>query len=162
MAREVLFANALTILVLTGCLPDPSYPLEPTLNFQNFETRSDGTAKLTLGFTDGDGNVGLTQADTLPPFCQSCEHHYNLVGEYQEWKDSTWLTPELLVPYAYRVPVAEPTGSSPALDGTIELELTSWYLFGTTADSVRFGWVLWDRDLNPSNKATSISLPVPQ
>ena len=79
---------------------------------------------MTLAFTDGDGNVGLTQADTLPPFCQTCAHHYNLVGEYQEWKDTSWRVPTLIVPYAYRVPVAEPTGSSPALDGTIQVELT--------------------------------------
>lgn len=144
-----------------GCLPDPAFPLEPNLTFQSLSTREDGTATLTLAFTDGDGNVGLTQADTLPPFCQTCEHHYNLVGQYEEWVDSVWRSPTLLVPYAYRVPVAEPTGSSPALDGTIEVELTSWYLTGTGADSVRFQWTLWDRDLNPSNGASTGSLAVP-
>lgn len=144
-----------------GCLPDPAFPLEPTLTFKSLSTREDGTATLTLAFTDGDGNVGLTQADTLPPFCQTCEHHYNLVGQYEEWVDSGWRSPTLLVPYAYRVPVAEPTGSSPALDGTIEVELTSWYLTGTGADSVRFQWTLWDRDLNPSNGASTGSLAVP-
>lgn len=145
----------------TGCLPDPNYPDEPTLAFEQLDPRSDGTAKLILGFTDGDGNVGLTQADTLPPFCATCEHHFNLVGEYQEWDGGEWVVPTLLVPYAYRVPVATPTGSSPALDGTIEVELTSWYLFGTEADSVRFAWTLWDRDLNPSNEAVTTAVAVP-
>ena len=144
-----------------GCLPDPAFPLEPTLTFQSLATSEDGTATLTLAFTDGDGNVGLTQADTLPRFCQTCEHHYNLVGRYEEWVDSAWRSPTLLVPYAYRVPVAEPTGSSPALDGTIEVELTSWYLTGTGADSVRFEWTLWDRDLNPSNGASTGTVAVP-
>ena len=93
--------------------------------------------------------------------CRTCGHHYNLVGRYEEWVDSAWRSPTLLVPYAYRVPVAEPTGSSPALDGTIEVELTSWYLTGTGADSVRFEWTLWDRDLNPSNGASTGSVAVP-
>ena len=84
-----------------------------------------------------------------------------MVGEYQEWKDTSWRVPTLIVPYAYRVPVAEPTGSSPALDGTIQVELTSWYLTGTDADSVRFSWTLWDRDLNPSNEAVSTAVAVP-
>lgn len=145
----------------TGCLPDPNYPDEPTLAFEQLDPRTDGTAKLILRFTDGDGNVGLTQADTLPPFCATCEHHFNLVGEYQEWGGGEWVVPTLLVPYAYRVPVATPTGSSPALDGTIEVELTSWYLLGTTADSVRFSWTLWDRDLNPSNEAVTEAVAVP-
>jgi hypothetical protein len=144
-----------------GCLPDPNYPDEPTLSFERLDARSDGTATLVLRFTDGDGNVGLTQADTLPPFCATCEHHFNLVGEYQEWVGAEWVVPTLLIPYAYRVPVAVPTGSSPALDGTIEVELTSWYLLGTEADSVRFSWTLWDRDLNPSNEAITEALAVP-
>ena len=69
---------------------------------------------------------------------------------------------DILIPYAYRVPVAQPTGSSPALDGTIEVAMTSWYLIGSEADSVRFVWTLWDRDLNPSNTATTPALAVPQ
>lgn len=148
-------------LLLAGCLPEVEYTDEPTLAFARFEAREDGTATMVLNFTDGDGNVGLTQADTLPPFCQTCLHHYNLVGEYQEWRDTSWVIPELIVPYAYRVPVAEPTGSSPALDGTISIELTSWFLSGTAADSVRFAWTLWDRDLNPSNEALSAAVAVP-
>ena len=150
-----------TMVAWAGCLPDPNYPVEPTLAFESMVTREDGTATVTLRFTDGDGNVGLTQADTLPPFCPSCEHHFNLVGEYQEWVGDAWEVPALLIPYAYRVPVAEPTGSSPAIDGTIEIELTSWRLIGTVADSVRFSWTLWDRDLNPSNEALTEALAVP-
>jgi|SaaInl25SG_5_DNA_1037380.scaffolds.fasta_scaffold00014_14 hypothetical protein len=164
MVRYAIFTGIVVVavnLTLVGCLPDPMYPDEPALAAESLVPHSDGTATLTLRFTDGDGNVGLTQADTLPPFCATCDHHFNLVGEYQEWLNDTWNTPNLLVPYSYRVPVAEPTGSSPALDGTIELALTSWYLFGTTADSVRFTWTLWDRDLNPSNKAVTDALAVP-
>ena len=67
----------------------------------------------------------------------------------------------VLTRFRVRVPVAEPTGSSPALDGTIQVELTSWYLTGTDADSVRFSWTLWDRDLNPSNEAASTAVAVP-
>ena len=148
-------------LLLCGCLPDPMFPDEPTLSFESFEAMDNGMATMTLGFTDGDGNVGLSQGDTLPPFCATCPHHHNLIGVYQQWDDEEWVTPPLLVPYAYRVPVAEPTGSSPALEGTIALSLTSWYLAGTTSDSVRFQWTLWDRDLQPSNAVTTPAIAVP-
>ncbi len=160
MVQRAILVVAL-VWAFFGCLPDPMYPDEPTLEVEALVPNSDGTALLTLRFTDGDGNVGLTQADTLPPFCATCPHHFNLVGVYQEWNDGVWVTPTLLVPYSYRVPVVEPTGSSPALDGTIELLLTSWYLTGTASDSVRFAWVLWDRDLNPSNEARTEALAIP-
>ena len=76
----------LATLGLASCLPESQYEDEPTLAFERFETRADGTATMTLAFTDGDGNVGLTQADTLPPFCQTCAHHYNLVGDTRNGK----------------------------------------------------------------------------
>ena len=151
----------MTCVLLAGCLPRLEFPDEPTLRFADFVPASDGSAIMTLGFTDGDGNVGLGQTDTLPPVCSTCEHHFNLVGEYQEWNGEAWDTPNLLIPYAYRVPVATPTGSSPALDGTLELVMPSWHLWGTEADSIRFLWTLWDRDLNPSNRAATPGLAVP-
>ena len=80
--------------MLGSCLPRLEFPDEPTLRFVDFVPASDGSATMTLGFTDGDGNVGLTQADTLPPFCSTCEHHFNLVAEYQEWNGEAWDTPD--------------------------------------------------------------------
>jgi hypothetical protein len=156
-----MWAVASGILVMAGCLPQPVFPDEPSLAFVSFDVGPAGDATLVLAFTDGDGNVGLAQADTLPPFCAACEHHFNLVGTYQEWSSEGWVTPTLLVPYSYRVPQAQPTGSSPALDGEIALALNTWYLAGSNADSVRFGWVLWDRDLNPSNQVWTPGLATP-
>ena len=40
-------------------------------------TSAQTAAGTVIGFTDGDGN-GLAQADTLAPFCPTCEHHQNL------------------------------------------------------------------------------------
>ena len=48
----------LATLGLASCLPESQYEDEPTLAFERFETRADGTATMTLAFTDGDGNVG--------------------------------------------------------------------------------------------------------
>ena len=104
----------MTCVLLGSCLPRLEFPDEPTLRFVDFVPAPDGSAVMTLGFTDGDGNVGLTQADTLLP-C-TCEHHFNLVAEYQEW-NGAWDTPNLLIPYAYRVPVAAHR-VKPSLDGT--------------------------------------------
>ena len=113
--------TVVALLSSLGCLPDPAFPLEPTLTFQSISTREDGTATLTVAFTDGDGNVGLTQADTLPPFCQSCEHHYNLVGQYEELVDSAWRSPPFLFLLLTGCPWRNPPGQALPSMGQLKL-----------------------------------------
>ena len=124
---------------------------------------------LRLAFTDGDGNVGLRGgSDEQAPFYleenedgAEVKVHYNLYGEFEQRVNGVWESPFLFLPYAYQIPWVQPTGSSPAQDGVIEVEMQSWYLLGSNADSVRFGWTLWDRDLNASNQVTTGSLAIP-
>ena len=111
---------------------------------------------LVIQFSDGDGDLGLSQSDTMPPFCTSCEFHQNLHCDYQEWRGEEWfeiiLDPNAgQIPFYYRVPIAEPTGQSPALNGTIAVDMPTWYL-NSDYDSLRFQSTLFDRSLNESNK----------
>lgn len=144
------------LLPICGCLPEPNFPDEPLIEFQSFDLSGSGGRELVIGFSDGDGNVGLAQGDTLAPFCATCEHHQNLKCEYQEWRDSVWveipLNPEAgQIPFYYRVPPVAPTGQNPAQHGTINIAMNSWHL-NSPYDSMRFRITLYDRDLNPSNE----------
>ena len=140
---------------IMGCLPEPNYPDEPIIEFVSFEAQPNGGRELIIGFTDGDGNVGLAQGDTMPPFCSSCDFHQNLHCEYQEWQNGAWVEITLdpnagQIPFYYRVPPAEPTGQNPALNGTIAVSMPAWYL-SSPYDSLRFRITLYDRSLNASN-----------
>ncbi|MFZ8835859.1 MAG: hypothetical protein ACO3MV_01600 [Flavobacteriales bacterium] len=160
--RAKFLAKTMFFVPLVGCLPEPSFPDEPLIEFQSFELTSNGGRELVIQFSDGDGNVGLGQSDTLPPFCPSCEFHQNLKCEYQEWRDEQWveitLNPDAgQIPFYYRVPPAVPTGQNQSQNGTIAVAMNSWYL-NSAYDSVRFRITLYDRDLNASNEA--YTLPV--
>ena len=160
--RAKFFVQTLLFVPLAGCLPEPNFPDEPVIEFQSFELTSDGGRELVIQFSDGDGNVGLGQNDTLPPFCPTCEFHQNLKCEYQEWRNEEWveiaLNPDAgQIPFYYRVPQATPTGQNQSQNGTIAVAMNSWYL-NSAYDSVRFRIVLYDRDLNASNEA--YTLPV--
>ena len=153
------------LLPLAGCLPEPNFPDEPIIEFQSFDLSAGGGRELVIGFSDGDGNVGLGQADTLAPFCPTCEFHQNLKCEYQEWRDTAWVEIELnpdagQIPFYYRVPPAAPTGQNPAQNGTISIDMNSWYL-NSPYDSMRFRITLYDRDLNASNEAFTPATPKP-
>lgn len=139
----------------TGCLPEPQFPDVPAIGFVSMEPQNGGGRELVISFTDGDGDVGLSQADTLPPFCSSCIHHQNLKLEYEEWRNGAWVHIPLLpeagqVPFYYRVPRVTPTGQNPALQGTIAVDMPTWFL-NSPYDSVRFQIQLWDRELHESN-----------
>jgi|TARA_B110000908_G_scaffold158778_1_gene200280 hypothetical protein len=149
----------LVSLSLTNCLPEPNYPNEPEINFLSFDISEDNSAVLSIEFTDGDGNLGLNSSDTLPPHCSTCDHHFNLMCEYDELRNGNWthipLNPaQGQVPFYYRVPRVTPSGSVPALNGVIEIAMNTWSL-QSDYDTLRFRLSLEDRDLNISNQDTT-------
>jgi len=159
-SRQFCIGLVLLALSVAGCLPEPAFPDEPTLAFIAFEEEPDGGRELILAFTDGDGDFGLDQGDTLvPDFCASCPYHQNLHCEYEELRDGIWtwipLDPEAgQVPFYYRIPRVTPSGANPALNGTIAVEMPTWYL-ATPFDSMRFRLTIWDRALNASNEVVT-------
>jgi hypothetical protein len=163
--RNAILAMCLGWLGFSACLPDPSFPDEPVLSYVGFDPEGESGRRLILHFTDGDGNVGLDQNDTLPPFCTSCEHHQNLKCEYDELRNGEWthipLIPEAgQVPFYYRVHRVSPSGTDPSQNGTIEVDMSTWYL-PTAHDTLRFRVTLEDRDLNRSNEVITPSFVKP-
>lgn len=159
MKCNFLLTAIVSSVLLAACLPQPVYPDEPAIEFLTFSLDSTGSAVLALHFTDGDGDLGLDQTDTLPPFCATCDHHFNLRCEYDELRDGIWTHIELnplegQVPFYYRIPRVEPTGTNPALSGVIEIDMNTWSL-QSDYDTLRFRMVLEDRALNLSNEDTT-------
>ncbi|MEO0404330.1 MAG: hypothetical protein AAF193_05625, partial [Bacteroidota bacterium] len=66
--------NALVVLffgfaiAMVSCLKDNSFPPEPEITFKSFVV-TDGDAVLSIDFTDGDGDIGLNQGDTVGINC---------------------------------------------------------------------------------------------
>ena len=145
----------LALLLISGCEPPVSLPPEPHLTSIDLSTAGDiGT--LVLGFEDGDGNFGLSPADTVDAFCPTCPFHHNIFCEYEELRDGIWtpvpLDPALgQVPFYYRAPRIEPSGQNKALRGTITVELAPRYYLTSAWDSLRFAVHIVDRDLQSSD-----------
>lgn len=161
MKQRTLFGFIAIILTvgLYSCLEDAQYPDEPAICFLSLETAGQ-TGTMTIGFTDGDGNIGLAQSDTLAPFCpDTCTFYYNLFLEYSEFQNGEWvyipLEPELgQIPFYYRVAEVTPTGQNKSLNGEIEIDMPVYFLF-SDFDTCRFEIQLFDRAFNGSNVVRS-------
>lgn len=147
---------------LSSCLEAVSYPDEPHIYFKSLDINAAGDgSELVIGFTDGDGDIGLDQGDTSGIFCpDTCRYHHNLFCDYYELRDGEWVEVEPTNPvgepvkFYYRVPPIRPSGQNPALRGEIRVDMAPAYLISAW-DTFRFEIQLVDRALNHSNVVTT-------
>lgn len=151
-------------ILFSGCLKKVEYPIVPHIEFKKFDIIPNGSSKeaeLTFSFTDGDGNIGLSQKDTTGINCSdTCLFYYNLFCEYYEKQNGEWIHYPIdwqggSTPFYYRVSDISPTGQNPSLAGEMIISLPSYFLLTTPGDTCRFEVKLVDRDLNESNTITT-------
>ncbi len=153
----ILFLGALTI----GCLKPEEYPNEPIIAFESFTQLSD-SGILLVSFTDGDGNVGLAEGDTMNEFSPGNKYHHNYFVEYWEKVDGVgWQRGKDIngddISFLYRIPVLTPTGKNKALKGNISVTIEPSYYnpISPDSDTIKYIITLVDRDFNESNTVES-------
>lgn len=165
ISRKLILFGILISVLATGCLKTGQFPPEPHLEYLSF-TDDPQNPVLRFKFTDGDGNIGLDARDTLAPFNASNDqvnpYHWNLWIKYYEKIDGQWYAYQsddsdgelYLDPNATfsRIPRLDPKGQNKALEGEVVIDMTGWYPL-TPADTVKYGVILVDRDLNQSPEA---------
>jgi hypothetical protein len=154
---KVAAALAATIL-FDACLKVEDLPPEPHIDFKSFGVFPNDSASLTIEFSDGDGDVGLTDADTQAPY------DANLYIEYYEFDNGVWTNVDLgSAPYiAYRVPDLTPTGQNQTLEGEIAIAMEPFsFTHNATADTIKYSVTLLDRALHVSNSVETGMIVVP-
>jgi hypothetical protein len=157
-AAKVAALLVMVAAVGMGCLKTEKFPAEPLISDPRIERRSDSLL-VTVHFTDGDGDVGLADSDTLPPFNSSSYYYNNVFYLPEKLVNGVW-TPQNL-PFQYRVKVLTPSGQNKALEGEIGITLRNAFflippLFA--GDTVRFTVKIVDRALHESNVLTTPSV----
>lgn len=155
-------------VVFTGCLKTEKFPEEPSITEKSFAVDNDTTnaLKLTVKFTDGDGDIGLDDSYDYPPYDTASAFYYNMRIAFQLKDNGTWIDAQQ--PYDYRLPVITPTGQNKALDGEIDV---TFYPFPPpilpnhppigSGDTVRATVKLIDRALHESNVVTTSEVKLP-
>ncbi|MDR2979911.1 MAG: hypothetical protein LBV02_05690 [Bacteroidales bacterium] len=150
---------------LCACEPQLQYSIIPEITeYTGFEYYIDeyfNSPKGTLSFTftDGDGDVGLSEADTMSPFDRNSEYHYNLYIFYYEKQHGEFVKIETSQPLHTRIPMlSNYTPESIEVKFSIDLDLNPFSEF----DTIQLEFFIYDRELHKSNVIVTPELVLPR
>ncbi len=180
----LIFIGISSIFILS-CRKQKDISPIPRIEFKSFVPYANDSAVLVIKFEDGDGDIGLTQADTSGSFAKSSEYYNNLYLIYYYKKDdgnfsrfaylktikktpptpdsSYWDTLKL----AYRIPDLRPKGQNKVLEGEIKAKIPAPYYWSGDASGIfpphktfRYEVYIYDRELHKSNLVTTQDVDV--
>ena len=151
----------LITLLLSGlsCKKIESLPEIPSISFKSFilidtidALGNEGKiGELIFDFEDGDGDIGLTQPDSLSADSTNFNMFFTLFGktggEFIEVSEN-----DLETPLNYRIPYIEKEGQNKALKGEIQIDFI-YLLF--EHDTIKYSFFIVDRALHKSNVETT-------
>jgi hypothetical protein len=138
---------------LTGCIKEEQYPLKPVIEFSKLAALKDVSGKdsvilITISYTDGDGNIGLPDGDTIPL-------KYNYFMKFFQYinKELVEFQPvDEAITFDARIPVLTPVGKNKNIKGDITRSFQIYYARKLLqSDTIAFEIYIKDRTLFESN-----------
>ena len=146
------------IILLISCQKFEEYPPIPEISYAGFgiikgNLGNDSIGLLTISYTDGDGDIGLTKNDTAPPYDYNyfLDIYQNINGILEKV-----ILPDTNVNFNGRIPLLTPDGANKAIKGEIEMKLELYMMTPfLESDTIAFEIYIQDRALNKSNTLRS-------
>jgi len=152
----------LAIVLTMSCSKEVIYPVIPSIKFKSYEklksvTGKDSALKLTISYTDGDGDLGLRQEDIYPPFNTGSIYYYNMYIYYYELIKGKWSEVTLTgfpndtdtIRIKYRFPNLTPNAENKAIKG--DIENTFDLPVRNSSTTIKLKFYIYDRMLHKSN-----------
>jgi hypothetical protein len=144
---------ALLSTLALGCEKSKQFPDVPYVEIRTYNLVAANVDPQALNehlalnfyFTDGDGNIGLEDNQKQPPFCDTCDHYYNLYVNVYSKINGVFV---LNYPYNARIKNLTPNGQNQSLEGTMDYKID---IANRLSDTIKVDFYLEDRDLNKSN-----------
>ncbi len=128
------------LLLIVGCERDKDFPDTPVLTIREFTKTSDATAVWRLGFTDGDGDVGVRENSL------DTSNFIVSIFSIKNGQDSA------LSALNYRVPIVENIRTIKGIEGEIRFDIDGLdFIKAVNIDSIYYQGYLQDRAGNNSN-----------
>lgn len=158
-----IFLFSLAVL-FSGCSKQVEYSIIPAIEFKEtrilkyHNTESDSALVIVFSFVDGDGDLGLGQGDTNPPYNPKSIYYNNFYAKYYEYVDSQFIQvrPEIggipygdTIRFSFRFPDLRTQTNNKALKGDIEITLSD--ISPVKSPTIKFDFFIYDRALHKSN-----------
>ena len=154
-------------LATVACQKPVEYPVEPKIAYEGFtylfnaDSTFSGEGVISFSYTDGDGDLGLDDSDTLSPFGFNDAHYYNMVVDYLKCVNGEFVKTPLLswnaqtqtydtVTFNARFKRLRDSEEPKAISGKMDYTLTVQNPFSPN-DTVKFEIRILDRALHESN-----------
>ncbi len=140
-----------------SCIDRPEFPSEPYIELKDFYILTDqqtgkDQAVIVLSFTDGEGDIGLSENDTVYPFQREGDYYNNFIMNILKKEG----TDTLRLEYNLRIPPINPDEYEQPLSGEIYVEIQVDILRAVLPDNkFQFEVFIYDKALNRSNMLTS-------
>jgi hypothetical protein len=159
---SISFFVLLTSLVITSCVKEKKFPITPMIEFKEYIKYGTDSADCIIKFKDGDGDIGITDGDTISIDDYKLKYLYKGAdGLFHPFDTSPGAAVFDTLFYSYRVPDITPKGQYKALDGEIKAKLRAAPIYYPTHHVVKFEITLRDRSGHLSNMVTTNEITLP-
>jgi len=168
VSRFIFRASKLSVLLglllFASCTKEETGSEIPSISYEGFEKFQNGLGKDSLlvirfNFEDGNGDIGYTESDTLPPFQIGDPFFYNLHTDFYGLNNGMKVYyidafSNDTISYNQRLQSLTPEGKYKGISGTMELrvDFSILLLNGLSPNRVQLELWLNDRALNESNR----------
>jgi len=169
---EVMKVLKMKVLVLfavlfASCQKPVEYPIEPHIAYEGFtyifnaDSTFTGEGILSFSYTDGDGDLGLDDRDTVAPFGPNDTYYYNMIVDYMKCVNGEFVKMPLLswnqqtqsydtVSFNARFHRLRDNDDPKAISGTMEYTMPVQNPLSPD-DTIKFEVRIIDRALHESN-----------
>ena len=167
MKKRYLIGMLILTLAVCSCQKPVEYPIEPKIAYEGFtylmnpDSTFSGEGVISFSYTDGDGDLGLDDSDTLSPFGFNDAHYYNMMIDYLKCVNGEFVKTPLVswnvqtqtydtLSFNARFKRLRDSEDPKAISGTMDYQLTVQNPFSPD-DTVKFEIRILDRALHESN-----------
>ena len=161
--KKITCFVVIVIVLLCACRKPEKFSDIPEIEFISInryqDTQIQDGAILTFSFQDGNGDIGLNENDTFPPFNSSSIYHYNFFCDYYEKQKGNFVKIDSVVVQGEKIPfnlnARIPRLSylpEESIHGEIYIKMPFYYdVSSPYNDTIGLRFYIVDRKLNKSN-----------